>query len=36
MGKKLENIESELKNLKSIVIGLAQEPEHKKVKVKLQ
>tara|TARA_Y100000310_G_scaffold332097_1_gene407012 strand:+ start:1333 stop:1530 length:198 start_codon:yes stop_codon:yes gene_type:complete len=29
--KKIENIESELKNLKSMVIGLAQEPEHKKV-----
>lgn len=35
MEKKLENIESELKNLKSIVIKLAQEPEHKKV-VKLK
>lgn len=35
MEKKLENIESELKNLKSIVINLAQEPEHKKV-VKLK
>lgn len=35
MEKKLESIESELKNLKSIVINLAQEPEHKKV-VKLK
>jgi hypothetical protein len=33
--KKIENMESELKNLKSIVISLAQEPEHKKV-VKLK
>lgn len=35
MEKKLENIESELKNLKSIVINLVQQPEHKKV-VKLK
>lgn len=33
--KKIENIESELKNLKSMVIGLAQEPERKKA-VKLK
>ncbi len=35
MEKKLEGIESELKNLKSMVINLAQQPEHKKV-VKLK
>lgn len=35
MEKKLEDIESELKNLKSIVINLVQQPEHKKV-VKLK
>lgn len=29
--KKLENIECELKNLKSIVINLSQQPQHKKM-----